>query len=53
MGRPLRVNPGGFVYHVLNRANPRTRIFHDHANYKAFERVSAAAVQRAPMRLLG
>jgi hypothetical protein len=28
MGRPLRVAPGGYVYHVLNRGNGRMRLFH-------------------------
>ena len=28
MGRPLRTAPGGEVYHVLNRANGRTPLFH-------------------------
>lgn len=28
MGRPKLVAAGGIVYHVLNRANRRARIFH-------------------------
>jgi hypothetical protein len=27
MSRPLRITTGGYVYHVLNRANGRLRIF--------------------------
>jgi putative transposase len=53
MGRPLRVTPGGYVYHVLNRANARLRIFHKDGDYAAFERVLVDALERVPgMRLL-
>ena len=41
MGRPHRAAQGGYVYHVLNRANARMRIFDDDADYEAFERVLA------------
>jgi putative transposase len=40
------------VYHVLNRANARLRIFHKDADYVAFENVLAEAVPRVGMRLL-
>jgi hypothetical protein len=40
------------VYHVLNRANGRQTIFLQEADYAAFERVLAEAVQRVDMRLL-
>jgi putative transposase len=52
MGRPLRSAPGGYVYHVLNRANARTTIFEDDADYQAFERVLLEAVERTHTRLL-
>lgn len=52
MGRPLRVAPGGLVYHVLNRANGRQRLFDDDGDYVAFERVLAQACERVSMRLL-
>jgi len=52
MGRPLRSAPGGYVYHVLNRANARMSIFDDAGDYEAFETVLAEAVQRTQMRLL-
>ena len=39
MGRPLRVDVGGYVYHVLNRANARMAIFEDEVDYRAFERI--------------
>lgn len=37
MGRPLRINPGGFAYHVFNRANARVAIFEDEKDYLEFE----------------
>ena len=52
MARPLRTAPGGFVYHVLNRANGKRRIFHNDRDYLAFERVLAEVQQRVPMRIL-
>lgn len=52
MGRPLRTAPGGLVYHVLNRANSRTRLFDKDGDYEAFQRVMAAARERVPMRIL-
>jgi putative transposase len=53
MGRPLRLSLGGYVYHVLNRANGRRRIFHKDADYHAFERVLEEALGHVPgVRLL-
>ena len=52
MGRPHRAAAGGYVYHVLNRANARMRIFEDDDDYRAFERVLAEAVERTETRLL-
>jgi putative transposase len=52
MGRPLRAAAGGYVYHVLNRANARMQIFGDDADYEAFERVLVEAVERTETRLL-
>ena len=52
MGRPLRAAPGGLVYHVLNRANGRQRLFDDDGDYAAFERVLHEAHQRIAMRVL-
>ena len=45
---------GGLVYHVLNRGVGRMKLFEDDADYAAFERVLAEAVERRPgVRLLG
>lgn len=53
MGRPLRYAPGGYVYHMLNRANGRVTIFRKDADYEAFERILAEALEHVPgMRLL-
>ena len=52
MGRPKRANQGGYVYHVLNRANARMPIFEDEGDYGAFEKVLAQAVERTQTRLL-
>ena len=52
MGRPLRNAVGGVVYHVLNRANGRTRIFEGDADYAAFMRILGQAIERFKMRLL-
>jgi putative transposase len=52
MPRHLRFSSGGYVYHVLNRAVARDRIFAKLRDYEAFEEVLVAAKQRVPMRLL-
>ena len=52
MGRPHRAAEGGYIYHVLNRANARMTIFEDDADYEAFEKVLVEAVERAQTRLL-
>jgi putative transposase len=52
MGRPVRMAPGEFVYHVLNRANGRLPLFDDDGDYAAFERVLAEACERVSMRML-
>ncbi|HEY5311785.1 MAG TPA: transposase, partial [Pirellulales bacterium] len=52
MGRPSRAAEGGYVYHVLNRANARMTIFEDDEDYEAFEKVLLQAVDRVPVRLL-
>ncbi len=44
--------PGGVVYHVLNRANARQRLFKKAEDFLAFERVLRAASERVPIRIL-
>lgn len=52
MGRPHRAAAGGYVYHVLNRANARMTIFEDDGDYEAFEKLLLEAVERTATRLL-
>jgi REP-associated tyrosine transposase len=52
MGRAHRAAEGGFLYHVLNRANARLPIFDADADYEAFEKVLGEAVERSQTRLL-
>ena len=50
MGRPQRAAEGGYVYHVLNRANARMTIFEEDGDYLAFESVLTEAVERENTR---
>ena len=52
MGRALRTDIGGHVYHVLNRANARVTIFEKKSDYELFEDVLTAAKERFNMRIL-
>jgi len=52
MPRTPRIAPAGHFYHVLNRANSRSRIFAKPADYEAFERVLIETLDRVPMRVL-
>ena len=52
MGRSKRVDVGGYVYHVLNRANGRENLFADADDFAAFEKILAQAMDRVPVRLL-
>jgi hypothetical protein len=47
MGRPLRVAPGGYVYHVLNRGNGRMRLFHKEADYQKRKGVRTLFLDKA------
>ncbi len=53
MGRPKRVTLGGYVYHVLNRANGRLRIFKKKEDFAAFEAILAEGMERVDMRICG
>jgi putative transposase len=52
MPKKLRNAPGGVIYHVLNRAVARIKIFRTDKDYAAFENAMAEAVERERMRLL-
>lgn len=53
MARAKRVALGGYVYHVLNRANGRLRIFRKYDDFLAFEQILAEAIGQFDMRLCG
>jgi len=52
MPRKARQCPGGYVYHVWNRAAGRLRLFKKPADYLAFGRVLLEAHRRHPIDLL-
>ncbi len=52
MPRISRVDVGGEVYHVLNRANARVQIFDTETDYLQFEEILIDAVLKYDMRLL-
>ena len=52
MPRITRVDVGGEVYHVLNRANARVQIFDTDTDYQQFEAILEEAVERFNVRLL-
>jgi putative transposase len=52
MPRQARQAPGGIVYHVLNRANGRLRLFKKDDDFLAFEQVLLEAHERVPIRIL-
>ena len=52
MGRPPRAAIGNTVYHVINRANGRMKIFRKQKDYAAFEDILTEAKAKYRMRLL-
>jgi putative transposase len=52
MPRTERTDVGGYVYHVLNRANAKVQIFDNDQDYKLFETVLEEAKERMDMRVL-
>ncbi len=52
MPRTDRVDVGGEVYHVLNRANARAQIFYDDEDYKLFEFLLKEGKDLTDMRIL-
>jgi len=52
MPRSHRADIGGLAYHVLNRANSRTKIFRVDQDYAAFEKVLRQGSKRVGMRIL-
>jgi putative transposase len=52
MPRTSRAAIGGYCYHVLNRGNRRSEVFHGPDDYAAFVTLLCQACARVPMRLL-
>ncbi len=53
MPRTARVDVGGEVYHVINRANGRAMIFSEPQHYKLFENLLRETKELVDMRILG
>ena len=51
MPRPRRLLPAGFVYHVLNRANERARIFQSNRDFDRFLELMRETATHVPMRV--
>jgi len=52
MPRTARASAGGICYHVLNRGNGRSEVFHKEGDCAAFVDLLAAANERLPLRIL-
>jgi len=52
MGRVRRVDVGGMIYHVLNRANFGSRLFRKPAHYQDFLGIVEESLNFVPMRIL-
>lgn len=52
MGRAPRLALGDMVYHVINRANGKQKIFRKEYDYKAFITILTEAKDKIPMRIL-
>jgi putative transposase len=53
MPRTARASQGGYVYHVLNRGNGRSDVFHKDEDFAAFVQLMREAHDKVPMRLVG
>jgi putative transposase len=52
MPRLARVDIGDEIYHVLNRANGRSRIFESDQDYRLFEEILTGVVEKTSIRIL-
>ena len=52
MPRTARIAPGNVVFHVLNRANGRSRIFTKDPDYQAFQHIIGETATKIPARIL-
>jgi putative transposase len=53
MPRAARASQGGIIYHVLNRGNAQTEVFHCPGDYEAFLALISESCHRLPMPVLG
>ena len=53
MPRTARASAGDVIYHVINRGNGRSKVFHKDQDYEAFLALIEQACRRIPMRVLG
>ena len=49
MPRAPRADEAGAIYHALNRGNARQRVFFKDADFEAFERIIAEALEKFPV----
>ena len=52
MGRAPRVDISNHIFHVINRANSRLKIFHNQRDYQHFESLLEEAAKRSDMRII-
>jgi len=52
MGRVPRIDIGGEIYHIINRANARLQIFFKEEDYQLFETILEDGVEKHDMRVL-
>ena len=52
MPRTARASAGDICYHVINRGNAQSEVFHNAGDYRAFVDLIALAGDRIPMRVL-
>ena len=52
MGRAPRADEAGGIYHAINRGNAKNPIFFRDADYEAFERIIAEALEKFSVDLI-
>ena len=52
MARTARASKGGICYHIMNRGNRRSTVYHTDSDYSVFTHLMSKACERIPMRVL-
>jgi len=52
MPRTARASKGGICYHVINRGNAKSTVYHNDADFHSFVKLMTKACDRIPMRVL-